>query len=143
MTGRRAGPLLLIGVILGGAACGSSRQAATSSGTSTSAPDSMTSAFIGSTSATSAPGSPATLVGLRHGAQPGAERLVFDFRGGPPGYDVHYVGGHGVTKPSGQEATVGGDAALEVRFKPAMAHDQQGVPTVTPQPVKITEGSVV
>lgn len=134
-------------VFIGAAACGSSRRATTSTPTTTtSAPSSTTStsAFAGSTSPTSAPGTTATLTGFRHSAQPGAERLVFDFQGGPPGYQVHYVSGHGVAKPSGQLATVAGDAAIEVVFNPAMAHDDQGHPTVTgSQAVKIAEGSVV
>jgi hypothetical protein len=132
--------------LIGAAACGSSRRATTSTPTTLTAPSSTTSTsvFAGSTSPTSAPGTRATLTGFRHAAQPGAERLVFDFQDGPPGYQVHYVSGRSVAKPSGQLATVAGDAAIEVVFNPAMAHDDQGHPTVTgSQPVKIAEGSVV
>jgi hypothetical protein len=135
----------MVAVMIGAAACAGSARTTTSPTTSTAASSTTsTYAFDGSTSPTSAAGTRARLTGFGHASQPGAERLVFDFQGGPPGYQVHYVSGHGVAKPSGQLATVAGDAAIDVVFDPAMAHDDQGHPTVSgSQSTNIAEGSVV
>ena len=150
MTSHRWWPVVLAALAAIAGGCGSSSKTATSvsgGSSASSAPLSTatsTPSFVGSTSETSAPGTQATLTVFRHTLQAGAERLIFEFQGGPPGYDVHYVSGHGVLKPSGQLATVGGNAAIQIEFHPAQAHDDQGRPTVTGiQAITINEGSVV
>src|SRR5690349_16799810 len=103
MTSPRRWPVVLASLAVIAGACGSAhRTNAVGSPGSTSVPLSTatsTPSFVGSTSETSAPGTQGTLTMFRHTLQAGAERLVFEFQGGRPGYDVRYVSGHGVMKP--------------------------------------------
>ncbi|MBL7495316.1 hypothetical protein I6A84_05690 [Frankia sp. CNm7] len=75
---------------------------------------------------------PVQLVGVRSAHHEDAgmafDRLVFEFAGGLPGYDVRYVAD---VRDPGQGAVVPlrGQAFLEVVFHPAVAHDSDGRPT--------------
>jgi hypothetical protein len=72
-----------------------------------------------------------TLIAVRgaHHEDPGYDRLVFEFAGAVPGYDVRYV--PTVRSPgAGTVVALRGQAFLEVVFYPAAAHDDQGSPTL-------------
>lgn len=62
---------------------------------------------------------PAQLVGVRVGSHDGYDRVVFEFRGGVPGYDVAYLDGPPTEDGSGRPVEVAGDAVLSVRMTPA------------------------
>ncbi len=114
-----------------------STAAATSSpGTTTTAPTPSPTPFVGgrdpvegSLGTGSATPSPGRLVDVRSAAQNGYDRITFEFTGAPPNYRVEYV-----TSPmqcgSGADIPLtAGQAALQVKFTPADAHDEQGAPT--------------
>lgn len=65
------------------------------------------------------------LVGIRTAAQPGYDRIVFDFQGQLPGYDIRYVS-RVVEDGSGETVQVPGRRFLLIRFDPANAHDEAG-----------------
>ena len=100
----------------------------TSSTTSTST-TTTTLPFEGSTTPTSAPPPPgstevALLVAVRVAAQPGADRVVFEFRGPSlPGFDVAYADGPVLGSGSGEPIAVDGDGALLIRMEPASGVD--------------------
>jgi hypothetical protein len=74
-----------------------------------------------------------TLVAVRAARHPGFDRVVFEFRGGPvPSHRVRYVD-RLVQDGSGRTVQVAGAADLEVVFQDAVAHDDQGAPTVHPR----------
>ena len=67
------------------------------------------------------------LVSVEAVERAGYDRVVFTFRGPPPGYRVRYlprVGGRG-----GRRLPLAGRAFLEVAFEPARARDPAGRPT--------------
>lgn len=71
----------------------------------------------------------ATLRNVRVGRHDGYDRIVFEFDDHVPDYDVRWVDdptGCG----SGEPVDVGAPAALQVGFRPAVAHDEEGRITV-------------
>ena len=73
-----------------------------------------------------------TLVEIRAAHQPGYDRIVFEFSGGLPDVTrARWVDSLRLD-PSDKPAKVQGNAFLKVRFSQAMAHDDAGVPTVSP-----------
>ncbi len=78
--------------------------------------------------AAAAPATP-TLVGVRASHHPGFDRIVYEFRGGPPpSHRVRYVD-RLIGDPSGLPVPIAARAVLRIRFAPARAHDAAG-PTV-------------
>jgi hypothetical protein len=71
----------------------------------------------------------ATLVLVREGQAESRDRLVFQFDGGLPGYQVQYID-QPVACGSGEPIDIEGAAFLQVRFSPAAAHDEAGNPTL-------------
>ena len=75
---------------------------------------------------------PALLQAVRTGRHEGYDRIVFAFGDGPvPGYHIAYARGPVQACGSGQEVSLDGAAALEIRMVPAHAHTEAGKPTVT------------
>jgi len=68
----------------------------------------------------STPATP-TLVGIRAAHHPGYDRVVFDFRGKVPSYQVNYVT-QLIQDGSGLPVPIAGRAVLKVRLEPAQAH---------------------
>ena len=68
------------------------------------------------------------LVAVRAGRQKNADRLVFEFRGGRPGYRVEYVQ-RLFEDGSGRPVRLRGRAIVQVLVRPAAAHDDTGRPT--------------
>jgi len=60
------------------------------------------------------------------------DRMAFQFDGSMPGYQIQYVPGPVQSCASGERERLTGAAFLEVRLEPAVAHDEQGAPTVSP-----------
>ena len=76
-----------------------------------------------------------TLVAVRASHRDGWDRVVFEFRHGlPAGPQVRYVD-RLVADGSGLPVRVAGRAVLRVRFEPAQAHTDAGVPTAAPRRV--------
>jgi hypothetical protein len=80
----------------------------------------------GVATASAAPPTVPTLVGIRAAHHPTFDRIVFDFRGGLPadrqvGYVPQLIG-----DPSGLPVPIAGRAVLQVRFEQANAHDDAG-----------------
>jgi len=76
------------------------------------------------TKATTIEGEVALLTAVRTGAQPCADRVVFDFRGPtPPGYVVEYQPGPFTFGESGEPLAIAGRAFLVVRLEPASGVD--------------------
>lgn len=73
---------------------------------------------------------PSLLTALRVAEHEQYDRVVFEFRGGVPGYHVEYVDRPVRDCGAGDVRPIAGDAWLEIRFFPANAHDEQGSPTV-------------
>jgi hypothetical protein len=67
------------------------------------------------------------LVAVRTVRGDGYDRVLFTFRGAPPGYRVRYV--TGVTDQGGRRLPLRGEAFLAVSFEPALARDPGGAPT--------------
>jgi hypothetical protein len=67
------------------------------------------------------------LVGIRSAAHTaeGYDRIVFDFRGPLPGYEVRYVS-QVIADASGQVLAMPGRRYLQIIFRPAQAHDDTG-----------------
>lgn len=61
----------------------------------------------------------------------GYDRIVFDFQGALPGYEVRYVS-EVRADPSDQPITVPGRRYLQITFRPAQAHTDAGTPTGAP-----------
>ena len=76
------------------------------------------------------------LVGVRTGHHATFDRVVFEFAGPAPGYDVRYVG-QLVQDGSGATVPVEGQRVLAIAFTPAAAHDAAGNPTA---PARIRTG---
>jgi hypothetical protein len=74
-----------------------------------------------------------TLVAVRAGRHAGFDRVVFEFRGPVPATRrVRYVD-QLVQDGSGKPVSLAGGADLEVVFQGANAHDDRGMPTVSPR----------
>lgn len=73
-----------------------------------------------------------TLTGVRQAANPGFDRVVFEFSGGArPGYHIEYVDRPVRECGSGRVVPLQGDGWLLVRLEPARMHTDAGQPTVT------------
>lgn len=70
------------------------------------------------------------LVDVRAGTHDGFDRLVFEFDGGIPSYDLSYVDKPTWQCGSGEEVWLAGDAWLEVGFDGTAAHDDDGYSTL-------------
>jgi hypothetical protein len=81
--------------------------------------------------AQSAPEIP-TVVAVRAGGHTGYDRVVFEFRGPVPEHRIGYVD-QLVEDGSGNPVSVAGAADLEVVFKGANAHNEDGSPTISPR----------
>lgn len=85
-----------------------------------------------------------TLRAVRIGTHEGYDRTVFEFDGPRlPGYHLAYVKTPVQQCGSGDDVTPPGEAALEVRFTPARAHDDQGQATVAQRTLKPALPSVL
>ncbi|MGH7644700.1 MAG: AMIN-like domain-containing (lipo)protein [Gemmatimonadales bacterium] len=74
---------------------------------------------------------PAVLHAVHVAAQPGYDRVVFEFASDSlPGYHLEYATGAVVRCGSGDPVSIGGAARLLVRLEPAQAHDERGHATV-------------
>jgi hypothetical protein len=73
-----------------------------------------------------------TLTDVRAGGHTGFDRVVFEFRGAVPEHRVGYVD-QLVQDGSGRPVSVAGAADLEVVFRGANAHRQDGSPTISPR----------
>jgi hypothetical protein len=83
-------------------------------------------------SATSVAPSNATLILADAGAPGDFDRMTFQMQDLLPAYDIKYVSGPVQQCASGQDVQIAGQAFLQVRFSPAIAHDDQGAQTVSP-----------
>lgn len=72
---------------------------------------------------------PGTVVGVRVGRHRDYDRVVFDVRGGLPGWDVRYVP-QLVQDGSGRPLPLRGSAVLRVALLGVDAHDASGRPTL-------------
>jgi hypothetical protein len=68
------------------------------------------------------------LTAVRVGAQPGFDRVVFEFESAVPGYSVEYVPLPLTADPSGLPVAIQGDHALWVRMEPAASYDPASDP---------------
>jgi hypothetical protein len=75
-------------------------------------------------------GYPRLQTGLRAAAHDGFDRVVFEFKGGVPGYHLEYVDRPVRDCGEGSPRPIAGDAWLEVRMSPANAHTEEGKPTI-------------
>jgi hypothetical protein len=73
----------------------------------------------------------ATLTNVRAGTHPTFDRVVFDFAGPVPNYQVEYVPRSALVAPSGQVVPIRGNFFLRVRFEPAVVRSSTPS-TVTP-----------
>jgi hypothetical protein len=73
-----------------------------------------------------------TLTDVRAGGHTGFDRVVFEFSGAVPEHRVGYVD-QLVQDGSGRPVAVAGAADLEVVFRGANAHRQDGSPTISPR----------
>src|SRR5689334_17192843 len=71
------------------------------------------------------PASTALLLDIRTAKHDTFDRVVFDFRGGAPGYDVRYVTAVRYD-PSDKPTTMPGRYYLQVRLNPASAYNTSG-----------------
>ena len=73
----------------------------------------------------------AVLRAVRVGRHEGFERITFEFEGSRmPGYHIEYVDRPVHACGSGDVVPLPGDAWLSVRFNPAVAHTEEGRPTI-------------
>jgi hypothetical protein len=75
------------------------------------------------------------LVAVRSAHHPGFDRITFEFRGPRPSHRIGYVS-QLVEDGSGEPVHLAGGAAINVVFRGANAHDEQGNPTVSPRRFK-------
>jgi hypothetical protein len=73
-----------------------------------------------------------TLTDVRAGRHSGFDRVVFEFRGAVPEHRIRYVD-QLVQDGSGKPVSVAGTADLEVVFRGANAHTDDGTPTISPR----------
>jgi hypothetical protein len=83
---------------------------------------------LGTASATPSPGE---LADVRAAGQNGYDRITFEFRGAPPNYRVEYVTAPAQCASGAPVPLTGQQAALQVKFTPAAAHNAQSTPTVS------------
>src|ERR687893_577186 len=74
--------------------------------------------------------SQALLVRVRAGRNKDFDRLVFDFDGPPPGIRVQYVD-QLVEDGSGRPIPLRGRAVVQIVIQPAVAHREDGTPTIS------------
>lgn len=74
------------------------------------------------------------LTNIRVGVHTGFDRVVFDFTGELPGYTVKFVD-VAIADGSGKSVDVPGRKLLQVTFKPANAHREDGISTITQRTV--------
>jgi hypothetical protein len=60
------------------------------------------------------------------------DRMTFQFDDDHPAYEIQYVPGPIQNCASGEHEEIAGNAFLQIRFTPAVAHDVQGNQTVSP-----------
>ncbi len=73
----------------------------------------------------------AVLTDVRTGRHDGFDRIVFEFRGDEmPGYHLEYIDKPVRACGSGNVVPLPGDGWLQVRFEPAVAHTEEGKPTL-------------
>lgn len=73
----------------------------------------------------------AVLVDVRTGRHNGFDRIVFEFSGSEmPGYHLEYIDKPVRACGSGNVVPLPGDGWLQVRFEPAVAHTDEGKPTL-------------
>ena len=77
-----------------------------------------------------------TLVDVRTGVHEGFDRVVFEFVGGLPDYDIEWVEPPILRDPSGLPIDVSGASFLQVRLSLAAAHDDAGETTVSVSDLK-------
>ncbi len=82
------------------------------------------------------------LMDVRAAAHEDFDRLVFEFADSRPGFRVEYVS-EAVACGSGMRMEVAGNAILQVRMRPATAHDEAGVPTFPSQEVTPNLSSIL
>ncbi len=82
------------------------------------------------------------LMDVRAAAHEDFDRLVFEFADSRPGYRVEYVS-EAVACGSGMRVEVAGNAVLQVRMQPAVAHSEDGVPTFPSQELTPSLASIV
>ncbi len=70
------------------------------------------------------------LVDVRHGTHAGFDRMVFEFEGPIPAYEIAYVDKPTWQCGSGAEVWLDGDAWLRIDLEPAAAHTDDGQPTL-------------
>jgi hypothetical protein len=87
-----------------------------------------------SSTATQAPTIP-LLVDVRTAHHPGFDRITFEFRGPRPSHRIGYVS-QLVEDASGRPVQLAGNAAIDVVFHGANAHDDSGHATVSTRPFK-------
>ena len=82
----------------------------------------------------------ALLTDVRAAAQPGYDRVVFEFRNGVPGYGVRYVERPILADGSGEVVPVSGTAVLVVRMEPALDADltQESAPRTYTGPTRFS-----
>lgn len=88
-----------------------------------------TAGFEGDTVPVSVPASSdqqRTVTDVRVGTHDTFDRVVFEFDNGVPGYTVRYIDKPVRADASNAEVPVDGNAVVEVRFEPALAHDIEG-----------------
>lgn len=74
---------------------------------------------------------PALLREVRTARHPGFDRITFELTGDRlPGYRVAYLAGPAHDCGAGEPKEVAGNAVLEVTFRPANAHTEEGQPTI-------------
>jgi len=118
---RRLLVALLLALVAAGCSSDKPKVAPAGSGTTSSS----TGAFVGALTPVSTPpgGAQVVVSAVRVGARDSFERVVFDFAAGVPGYSVKYVDKPIIADASGDEVSVSGNAAIEVRLESALAHD--------------------
>ncbi len=73
----------------------------------------------------------AELIDVRTGRHDGFDRIVFEFRGAEmPGYHLEYIDKPVRSCGSGNVVPLPGDGWLQMRFEPAVAHTDEGKPTL-------------
>jgi hypothetical protein len=145
----------LVPLLLGATACGRERSAAPGSQSPGSSPSAITgqpgigaSASPGSSGGTSVGWKSDPVIVQRNVSVPpvpvltairaathsgeGYDRIVFDFQGVLPGYEIRYVP-EVRGDPSDLPVNVPGRGFLQVTFRPAQAHTDAGQATVTPR----------
>lgn len=69
---------------------------------------------------------------LAQAGSPGAfDRMTFQFDGGLPSYQISYIAAPVTDCAAGQQVQLQGNAFLQIRLFPAVAHDDDGNQTVT------------